>query len=105
MPVEVGSLSRDRQFAADVRKLLPFSAWEYREVEFTTPNQDVRVPHGLKPDDPYSIRYWPIRKSREVVISDNTMDGVMTQPWQRDYFVLRSNAPAVVELLIFIPNR
>jgi hypothetical protein len=92
-------------FAANVRGLLPFSSWEYTTVEFTTPNQDLRVPHALGPNEPYDVRYWAIRKSAEITISDNTQDGVMTQPWRKDYIVLRSNAPAIVELLLFIPNR
>jgi hypothetical protein len=90
-----------------IQRLFPFSAWAYVEVNFTTPNQDVRVVHGLGPNDPYAVRYFVIRKSRACIISDSTTDAsLLTQPWTSDYLVLRSDtAPVTVELLVFIPNR
>lgn len=91
----------------EVTRLLPFSSWAYIEISVTTPNQDIRVKHGLEPNDPYEVRYWPIRKSRACIISDSTNDAnLLTQPWTSDYIVIRSDtAPVTIELFVFIPNR
>ncbi len=92
---------------AGLQAQLPFAAFEYVTVSFTTPSAAVRVPHGLLPADPYAVRYLPVFKDRECVISDARLEGgAHTEPWTRNFIVLQSNvAPATAELLLFIPYR
>jgi hypothetical protein len=96
MPVDAGLLP-----------LLPFASFEFVEVTFTEHTTATRVPHGLAPADPYAVRYIPIFKDRECVISDARLEaGAHTEPWTRNYIVLQSNvAPVTVELLVFVPRR
>lgn len=95
--------------AADASLLpqLPFASFEYVTVDFADYNTATRVPHGLTPQDPYAVRYIPMFKTRECVISDaRTEDGAHTEPWTRDYIVLQSSlAPVQVEFLLVIPRR
>lgn len=86
---------------------LPFASFEYVTVTFAAHTAAVRVPHSLAPADPYAVRYMPVFKDRECVISDaRTEGGAATEAWTRNYIVLQSNvAPATVELMLFIPRR
>jgi hypothetical protein len=86
---------------------LPFASFEYVTVTFPTATTGVRVPHSLLPADPYAIRFLPVFKTRECVVSvASTEGGAATEPWTRNYIVLQSNVgPATVELLLFVPRR
>ena len=93
----------DNQTISKLEKGSPFLAYQYVDVEFTEPNQYVRVFHKLYPEDPYSIRYIVVAKDKDCTISDNRTDPLSTDAWTKSWIVLKSNqAPAMAELLLTV---
>jgi hypothetical protein len=96
----------DNQLTSRIEKALPFLAYEFVDVAFTTPNGYVKVPHGLDPDDPYDVRYIITRKDKDCTISDNLTDTTSADLWTKRYIIIKSNqAPAEAELLLTIRKR
>jgi hypothetical protein len=84
----------------DADRALPFEAYEFVTVNFLEPNQDLLIPHDLRPEDPDRIGYMVVGNDGEGVVSDSRRipNG---RSWTREAVVLRCNrAPCTVELLL-----
>lgn len=93
----------DNQTLSQLQKGSPFRAYQYVGVEFTEPNQYVRIFHNLNPEDPYSVRYIVVAKDKDCTISDNRTDPNSEDAWTKRFIVLKSNqAPATAELLLMV---
>lgn len=93
----------DNQVLSRIEKALPFRAFQFVDVEFTAPNEYIRVPHALNPDNPYDVRYIVVAKDKDSTISDNRNDPESTMEWTTRWIVLKSNqAPSTAELLLVI---
>lgn len=114
------------RFDRDARilsKALPFERYQFVTVRFTTPNEDVKVPHDLEPSEIRDVFYIVARTNRPTLIYDNqyvTTDlsgrgsyydpiletTIPAIPWTKDYIVLRStSAPCNVTLLLGLARR
>lgn len=81
---------------------LPFDAFEFVTGKFLVPDQDLRISHRLKVEDPCRIVYIPVMKSHECTIYDKRLASAAAQ-WDRTSVVLRSNmAPVTVWLLLAV---
>lgn len=86
---------------ANVQEGLPFGRFQVVEVNFTSYEDTIRVPHQLNPESPTDVFYIPLRKSVDCTISDNLNDPPPKDQWTRQHIVLKSNtAPATVLFLL-----
>lgn len=69
-------------------------------AEFLAADQDLVIPHTLRPQDPHSVRYTVIETSAPTVVYQDF--GASRTPWQRSHILLRATLPATVRLMLFI---
>jgi hypothetical protein len=81
---------------------LPFDRYEYIEVEFLEPDQNLRIAHTLAPEVPDDVVYLVVGNDGDGVIYDARRFDP-TVDWTTGSIVLRaSRAPATVVLLLAI---
>lgn len=79
---------------------IPIQRWAYVTVVFTTPDQDVDIPHPFRTDPPESIRWMPVAVNGAAYLYRE--GGGTPKPWQPTHIFLRASAPCTARLLLFV---
>lgn len=87
------------RFADAQRDRQPMASFEIVRVNFTVANQDVDIPHSLRPKDPEAVHYLVIGASAAGVVYQNITG--TRKAWQQTQIYLRSSAVMTAILLLF----
>jgi hypothetical protein len=92
---------RSSKFVERHATRVPFSAFEFVDVEFGLANTDVLIEHSLPTDRPEDVRWETIAIDKAGVVY---RDGTATRrPWKDGYLLLRcSAADATVRLRLSV---
>lgn len=97
------ALRRTRERESQARDLAQaFSRFEYVNVTFAAADQDVDIPHTLKPGYNEEVRYLVVRQSAPAGIYQDL--GPTRRPWQRTHIFLRASIPTTARLLLVLES-
>lgn len=85
-----------------VLSAIPFEAWEVQEVDFLEPDENIKVFHGLNPENPDQVGYLVLSIDGGGIVYDARRQDPTAQ-WTRTSIMLRtSRAPAHAVLLLVL---
>lgn len=96
-PPQRAALERER--AARLAST-PIARFQYVDVTFLAPDQDLAISHTLAPLDPTSVCYIPVRLSAGAVVYQD--QSASATPWTSSLIRLRASAACAATLLLFI---